>query len=337
MTKSASVFLLIVFCVAGLKLRVFAQIDPHFTQNYMYPMAVNPALTGTMDGSYRVSSIYRNQWGNITNPYSTIGFSAEIATSKNVNIGASFFKQTAGESGYQYSLANISLSYGGVRFGPTGDQQISFGAQGGFVSSKFDTNGFTFGEQWLPGAGYVPGMSSGEIFENSSAFVPDISFGISYFDGTLNKIISPFGGISAYHVTQPSYSFLANGSTNKLPMRLSAQAGLKFVLTDGVSIVPHIIYNRQQKASEIIAATYVQFFVNEDVDFMLGGNTRIKDSVSPFVGLYFKGLIAGLSYDVNTGPLRTNAPNSNAFEISLSFSGGKQRASNSVYFNCPRF
>src|SRR5690606_21450607 len=115
------------------------------------------------------------------------------------------------------------------------------------------------------------------------------------------------------------------------------QAGFRLSLNEGLSLVPNIIYNKQQEASEIVPAIYAQFYVNEDADLMLGGNVRLKDSMSPFIGLYFKGLLVGLSYDVNTGPLKTNAPNSNAFELSISFSGGKRRASNSAYFNCPRF
>ena len=42
-----------------------AQTDPHFTQNYTFPMYINPALTGSTDGEYRVSAIYRSQWGSI--------------------------------------------------------------------------------------------------------------------------------------------------------------------------------------------------------------------------------------------------------------------------------
>lgn len=289
MRRSAYIVLIITYCCLGLKTTVLAQIDPHFTQNYMYPMAVNPALTGTMDGSYRVSSIYRNQWANIITPYQTVGFSAEAVTTKNLNIGASFFKQTAGDSGYQYSLGNISLAYTGVRFGATGDQQISFGAQGGFVNSKYDLNNFQFGQQWLAGAGYVPEISSGETISNLSAFLPDISFGIAYLNKTPNKTISTFGGISVYHVTQPQFSFLGNSSNHKLPARLSAQAGLKITLNDAVFLVPNVIYNRQQNASEIVASTYAQLFINEDSDLMLGANIRIQDSVSPFIGVYFKG------------------------------------------------
>jgi hypothetical protein len=43
-----------------------AQTDPHFTQNYTYPMYINPAMTGSSDGDYRASAIYRGQWGSIT-------------------------------------------------------------------------------------------------------------------------------------------------------------------------------------------------------------------------------------------------------------------------------
>jgi hypothetical protein len=46
-----------------------AQTDPHFTQNYTYPMYLNPALTGGSDGEYRISAIYRSKWGSVGNPY----------------------------------------------------------------------------------------------------------------------------------------------------------------------------------------------------------------------------------------------------------------------------
>ena len=52
-----------------------AQTDPHFTQNYTYPMYINPAMTGGSDGDYRASAIYRSQWGSISNPYRTTGLS----------------------------------------------------------------------------------------------------------------------------------------------------------------------------------------------------------------------------------------------------------------------
>lgn len=330
-------YLFVVFCILLLKQQVLGQIDPHFTQNYIYPMAVNPALTGSIDGTYRVSSIYRSQWQNIMNPYNTIGLSGELATNKDINLGVNFFRQTAGDSGYQHSYANFSLSYNGVRFGSSGDQEISFGIQGGFIHTRFDAGALKFGKQWLPGTGYDAGIGSGENLGGLSAFVPDIAFGITYFDRRLDKMISPFAGISAFHLTKPTYSFFGNGNNYKLPIRYSAQAGFKITVNEGLYLVPNVIYNRQQEASEIISAMYAQLYINEDTDLMAGGNVRAKDSVSPFVGVFIKGIIVGLSYDINTGQLARNVPNSNAFEISISYTGGKRNISKSAYFNCPRF
>src|SRR5690242_20724964 len=45
--------------------------DPHFSQFYMSPLTLNPALTGDMDGTYRAGAIYRNQYGSVTIPYVT--------------------------------------------------------------------------------------------------------------------------------------------------------------------------------------------------------------------------------------------------------------------------
>src|SRR5437868_5334222 len=82
--------------------RSIAQTDPHFTQNYTYPMYINPALTGSSDGEYRVSAVYRSQWGSISNPYRTMGVSFDTRTNKNINVGVNLLNQTAGDGGFNY-------------------------------------------------------------------------------------------------------------------------------------------------------------------------------------------------------------------------------------------
>ena len=77
-------------------LRSVAQTDPHFTQNYTFPMYINPALTGSSDGQYRASAIYRTQWGSISNPYRTIGISFDTRTNKNIALGVNVLNQAAG-------------------------------------------------------------------------------------------------------------------------------------------------------------------------------------------------------------------------------------------------
>src|SRR5436853_7389770 len=93
-------------CVAGI---AKAQVDPHFSQYYVYPAWLNPALTGAFDGDYRITGIYRSQWGNISSPFSTPGLAADFTTNKNSNFGASVLNQTAEDGGYNYFTANASF------------------------------------------------------------------------------------------------------------------------------------------------------------------------------------------------------------------------------------
>src|SRR5579871_6216536 len=45
--------------------------DPHFSQFYLSPLTLNPALAGDIDETYRAGAIYRNQYGSVTVPYVT--------------------------------------------------------------------------------------------------------------------------------------------------------------------------------------------------------------------------------------------------------------------------
>src|SRR5260221_14431713 len=93
-----------------------AQVDPHFSQYYVYPSWLNPALTGAFDGDYRVSGIYRSQWGNVSSPFSTQGLSGEFTTNKNGNFGVNILNEKAGNGGYNYTTAYLDYAYTGVRF-----------------------------------------------------------------------------------------------------------------------------------------------------------------------------------------------------------------------------
>src|SRR5208282_2299571 len=62
----------------------YGQIDPHFSQYYIHPMTLNPALTGAIEGDYRLSAVWRNQYSNL---FTTTGISAEAVTNKSMNFG----------------------------------------------------------------------------------------------------------------------------------------------------------------------------------------------------------------------------------------------------------
>ena len=116
--------------------RLVAQTDPHFTQNYTYPMYINPAMTGGSDGDYRASAVYRTQWGSITDPYRTTGFSFDTRTNRNLALGVQILNQSAGDGGFNYLNASASFAYTGVKFGKDNNQRLVFAMQVGCSQSS---------------------------------------------------------------------------------------------------------------------------------------------------------------------------------------------------------
>ncbi len=308
-----------------------AQTDPHFTQNYTFPMYINPALTGSSDGEYRVSAIYRGQWGSISNPYRTTGVSFDTRTNKNIALGVNFLNQSAGDAGFNYLSTYGSIAYTGVKFGKDNYRRIVFAMQAGVINRKVNPNKFQWGEQWNPITGYNSTNATTETFARSSATTLDMGVGVLYFDATPDKKTNAFGGFSAFHINKPKDPIIANHSAelNTIPLRFTLHGGVSYNLFERTSIVPHMLYMRQGTASETMFGTYVQLNVNAETDFMVGGYYRFKDAIAPFVGVDYKNFIIGLSYDANVSKLNAMTRNVNSFE--LSFSYVKRNGSRSIF------
>ena len=84
MKKTSLLFICITIFVSG---TIFAQ-DPYFSQYFMSPMTVNPALTGKGISDIRLSANRKTQWwgGNIAAfTVSTVAIEKKLSTSKNGN------------------------------------------------------------------------------------------------------------------------------------------------------------------------------------------------------------------------------------------------------------
>lgn len=315
--------------------RVSAQVDPHFSQYYVYPSFLNPALTGAFDGAYRVSGVYRNQWGNITSPFTTYGATAEITTEKNINLGVSVLKQTAGDGGYGYTTAYGNVAYTGVKFGKGNFHRIAFGMQAGIIQRRFDRARMTFGDQWNPIFGYNPGTPSAEALARNNALSFDIGAGALYFDAQPGKKANLYAGVAVSHLTKPDDKFGATGDA-RFPMRYTAHAGVRLTLSDRFSLTPNFLYMAQGTAREKMAGAYGQYKATNEFNLLVGANYRFEDALSPFFGFVYKNMMLGASYDINSSDLGKLVNGSNSFEISLSIIGRKSTKTPDVEFVCPR-
>ena len=311
-----------------------AQTDPHYSQYYIYPLWLNPGLTGVMDGDYRVTAIYRRQWDAASSPFVTPGVSADITTNKNVNVGLNIMNQQAGSAGYNYLTAYASMAYTGVRFGTDGNQHISMGMSFGVINRRFDQSKLQTNGMYNGNTGAVD-QPFDEPLNKTSGSSFDAGAGVVYYDATPGKKMNIFGGLSAYHLTQPEDPFTTGPDRTKMPVRLTLHGGAQFNISEGLSITPNLLYMRQGKASEKMIGAYIQSNINEDADFLVGANYRLKDAIVPYVGVYYKTFVLGLSYDVGTSDLSKISGKANSFEISLSVMGHRSVKTKRVPFVCP--
>jgi type IX secretion system PorP/SprF family membrane protein len=326
--------------LAGLLLSVklTAQTDPHFTQNYTYPMYINPAMTGGSDGDYRASAIYRSQWGSISNPFKTVGASFDMRTNKNIAVGVNLLNQSAGDGGFNYLNASASVAYTGVKLGPDGNQRLVLALQGGVINRRVDQTKFKWGEQWNPITGYNPNNAVTETFNTTSATAFDMGAGALYYDATPEKKANAFAGFSIYHINRPKDPIVASQNTelSYIPLRYVVHGGVSFNIDERYSVVPHALFMQQGTAKEIMLGVYVRMNVNEETDFLFGGYYRNKDAVAPYAGIDYKNFTIGLSYDANISKLGSLTKNVNSFELSFTYTRRSSDKSIFDFIRCPR-
>ncbi len=313
-----------------------AQVDPHFSQYYAYPLYLNPAFTGVIDGDYRATAIYKNQWVSVGKPYSTTGLSLDMTTLSGLNIGLNILSQTAGNGGYRYTQGSVSVSYQGLHFDADGYQRVIFGLQLGFINRRFDITRLRFGDQWAPGLHLDgdPSLPTNEVFSKSSASAVDNAAGIAYSDDRPDKKVNVYAGFSMNHLTQPEDPFLVSGEKRKLPYRYTYHGGARIKFENGASLTPHFIYMKQGNAEERLFGFFTERPTSREDVFLLGGiSYRFNDAFVPYAGLKYKNVQFGLSYDANSSTLGKAVAFTNSFELSVTVIG--KRAEGKRYFQCP--
>ncbi len=310
----------------GISIVSKAQVDPHFTQYYMYPLWLNPALTGTMDGDYRVNANYRSQWDGLGD-FSTVALSGDMTTDKNINIGANILNQKAGDAGYNYFTGYASVAYTGVKFGSNGDQHINFGLQAGWIQRQVDPNKFQYYDSSLR-----------ETLSSNSGGYFDFGAGVLYYDAAMNKKANWYGGFSVGHINKPTDQFVKKSTENYVvPYRFTVHGGVRINISETFNLVPNALWMKQGSATETMLGIYGELKANETTDVLFGANCRFNDALAPFVGFYYNNFTVGLSYDVNSTSLGQYAGSkANSFELSMSYLMKRKRTFDPGYFKCPR-
>lgn len=299
---------------------LFAQ-DIHYSQYFNAPLSLNPALTGKVDGTFRVGVSYRNQWMGLVegrSSYSTPSFFGDVPIrfkSKDI-LGAGISIISDKTSGGKLSSFSgmIATAYHQA-MGKTKNHFFSLGIQFGLLQRRLDLANIRLGDQIDP---------QHESFVNSATELNNLKGKDSGFDmhfgfdwsSKFSERASMHAGYAAFHITQPSVSFHAGEET--LPVRHALKFGGDFGLAKHFRLEPFFLYIKQAKSKETCLGLSAGIPFSDAAGMHLGAHFRIQDAVVPYVGFDIKGFRIGASYDITTSALEKTG---GSIEISLMYIG----------------
>lgn len=328
--------LLIVTVVPG----AFAQ-DPQFSQYYQAPLYLNPGFTG-ITPQQRIVLNHRIQWPNLPQAFSTYAASYDIFIDElRSGFGFLFTTDKMGSAGWRTTTASLLYSY---KIKLTEKIVFSPGLSFGYGSNGLDRSKLVMGD----------GLEYDGI-----SLDPDLNkLGRqNYFDfgsGFLVYSRSLWLGASFTHMNQPNLSVL--NDVSRLQMKTAVHGGVRLSLAGGsmtsrsraTYLTPSFIYRMQGKSF-----SQLDLGVNYHIDPVSVGvwyrgkpfqqtviHSIQQDALILYLGLYFKQLTIGYSYDFTISNLQTAS--GGAHEISIVYEFNTKSTSKDVkkkyrLIPCPTF
>jgi len=300
--------------------------DVHFSMFYASPLTLNPALTGVVEGSYRVTAIYRNQYRSISTPFNTYAVSFDMPLLQKqlpndiFGVGGLLVGDKSGDGRLSTTSGQLSASYH-KGLDKAHHHFLGVGVQFAYTQQSIDFANLTFPDRF---------NTSIENFATSPDVQAASKPNIGYFDmnaGILQQ--SNFGdkvgmmtGFSVYHLAQPKESFL--NQDVRLANRYTVHEGLHIKITPKFYINPNLIYMYQDKAQEINIGTSFEYHMGESKSELvasLGGWYRVNDAAILMAGLEYHKVRMMFAYDINASSLVPATNGRGAFELAAIFTG----------------
>lgn len=347
-----------IICLLALCLSVsgLTAQDQHFTQFYASPLTLNPALTGSFEGTYRFSLIYRDQWkGILDNPFVTYSAAADFRFNLRrrgsqykdaVGGGVLFYNDKVNVTGFSNNQMIFSAAFH-KSLSKSNDQFLSLGVQAGISQRNINYAGVDFQDQFNGSNGYT-NPTGEDLPENNYAF-GDYSVGLNYSYAPPRKVAF-YAGASMHHIMEPSVSFFYNPDDpdrvddNKLFRKYTAHMSVTIPVGDAVQFSPRALYYSQGPHMAANAGGNFRFLINQSngTAFHLGSwvrgtrdelNNPFMDAVVMMLGLEINNFLVGMSYDANLKAINTGGRNQGSFELSIAYLG--QYEDDTVL--CPKF
>lgn len=311
-------------------LPLFSQ-DIHFSQFNSSPLNLNPALSGFFTGKHRFVLNHKSQWASITTPYQTFSASYDTRLLKRkhrrkdmIGAGITFYRDIAGDSDFGTMQANISISYikGLNNFN---NHFLSLGVMAGAAQRNLKFSKLAFDNQFN-GEYYDPDLYNGENLSAENFMYFDMGVGLNWHYQARSRL-NFSAGIAAFHLNKPNQSHLDNKDIILNP-RYLIHGNAQIEVGRNVDLIPGFQIMNQGKYFEYVFGGMLKLITNNDPENFIAINfglyNRYNDAAIAIVGMDYKRVTAGISYDINYSGLRNASDLRGGFEFSLIYILGEK-------------
>jgi type IX secretion system PorP/SprF family membrane protein len=332
----------------------FAQLqaqDRSFTQLQAIPVDLNPALTGSVEGSYRVTMIYHDQWrGILGNPYQSYGVFGDLKFDAGgrkdfAGAGVSIVADRTGVFNYNTTQMNVHGAFHKF-LNARQVQYLSAGMYLGLIQRSVNYENLVFDDQFNGLDAYSFGTRE-DLPENNLAH-GDLGIGLNYALEA-SKTFSLSAGIAFAHLFSPSVSFFKRTEGYEtveditLQNKLTAYGSASIGFNESISLIPRLAYFSQGPSTMIQFMPSVRFGMNAHNNnaFHAGAGVRFAkelESLAPssmmaLAGFELGSFLLGLSYEYSFDDLANERLGQGIFELGITFIGDYENTDNF----CPTF
>ncbi len=314
--------------------------DIHFSQFYLSPLNLNPAMTGVMNCNHRLVANFRNQWASVLrgNAYNTFSASYDqripVARYDYLGIGGTLWGDRAGQTKFSTLQGRLSASYSKKMGGSRNTAHyLVVGADVGLTQRSIDYFSAQWGLQNDNGV-FNGGLASGENNLGRDNFLfADVAAGLLWFSVLDEDNNFYFGGAYS-HLNRANQSF-DKARFQPLWSKFTIHAGGEFMIADRMGLVPGVVIFLQGPSFQLNAGTSLKFLLSNknsyDYQAFQAGlwarvaNRYIEKNKSGFLvdalilstRFDYNQFSVGFSYDLNVSSLTAASSYNGGFEFSL--------------------
>lgn len=334
-----------------------ASQDAQFYQVFASPLTLNPAMTGMIDGNFRISGVYRDQWRALVDkPFSTFAMSGDgrFSISKKrkdnsdyVGVGLYFQSDKVGTIAFTTNQLGISSSIH-KSLDDRLNQYLSFGVQISINQRNINYENLNFGDEFNGINGYTD--PTGEILPVNNFGFSDIALGLNYTISPSDEF-DAFAGVSLYHATAPVITFDRNTSTSisrfviqeNIYRKYQIYGGLSYKFAKRWDVIPRGLFVKQGPHQQLVFGSHLRRNLIDSfssaVEFGLAARvvndvdaTNLESAILS-LGIDLSGKLIGLSYELGLSSFSNRFRNQGVIELSFRYTG---EYDNDVFF-CPEF